>query len=55
MQRLNLIGEETEMLRILDNDVSFKSQYDGINDSMLSMKNDSHLNIEIKEFNIDDY
>lgn len=55
MQRLNLIGEETEMLRILENDASFKSQFDGLDDSMLSMRNDSHLNVEIKEFNIDDY
>jgi hypothetical protein len=45
MQRLNLIGEETEMLRILENDASFRSQLEGIDESMLSMRNDSHLNI----------
>jgi hypothetical protein len=53
MQELNKIGEELELLRVLDDpDASFGRFTSG---SDLELSTNSHLHINVKEFNIDDY
>ena len=50
-----MIGEELEMLNMLNNDdVSFADKFDS-QTSGLELSTNSHLNIDVKEFNISDY
>ena len=50
-----MIGEELEMLNMLNNDnVSFAGKFDS-QASDLELSTNSHLNIDVKEFNIGDY
>lgn len=50
-----MIGEELEMLNMLNNDdVSFAGKFDS-QTSDLELSTNSHLNIDVKEFNISDY
>jgi hypothetical protein len=55
MQRLNVIGDEVEMLKMLDDEsVSFTGKvFEKSSD--LSLTTNSHLDIDIKPFDINDY
>jgi hypothetical protein len=53
---LNVIGEELDMLKMLDDDdASFGSKFSSQMGSELELSTNSHLNIPVKEFNIFDY
>lgn len=52
---MNVIGEELEMLKMLDNDVFSCGSKFSQSGSELELSTNSHLNIPVKEFNIYDY
>ena len=56
MQRLNVIGDEVEMLKMLDDEsVSFTGGKVFEKSAELSLTTNSHLDIDIKPFDLNDY
>lgn len=56
MQRLNVIGDEIEMLKMFDDEsVLFSGGKVFEKSAELSLSTNSHLNIDIKPFDLNDY
>lgn len=53
MEKLNSISLQSDFMRALDNDMTFK--LDGAQEASLDISTNSHLNVKIKAFNLTNY